>query len=470
MHEKLAALGADGPHRADACSAASTARARRLFLDAVAAGASLAEGLQRARPRARATADPEGHAVPARRRLDSVRFVRPAHGLVALHGDDVVRSARSASRPGGRRTAIASKAPRADRPARRPSYEVQLREEGAVIASFAERRAEILRQLQAAAARPARAGRRRRAARRSHRAGRAAERADLPLRRGVPRRAAGVPGPDDEGEPEVLPAARRRRQAHRSLPRRQQHRARRPGAHRRGQRARRPAAPGRRQVLLRPGPQAARSSRACPGSTGSSITASSAARAIASGACARSRAWVAERIGADAAHADRAALLAKADLLTDMVGEFPELQGIMGGYYAAHDGEPAERRGRDPRPVRQPARRTDAAPTTSSARRSLIADRVETLVGIWGIGLKPTGDKDPYALRRHALTLIDSFQRVGGSASVAPARPARAARRGGVDLRRAARRRHRRRGRVVRLRALLPAARDAATTRAPSTR
>ena len=54
---------------------------------------------------------------------------------------------------------------------------------------------------------------------------------------------------------------------------------------------------------------------------------------------------------------------------------------------------------------------------TSSARRSLIADRAEALVGIWGIGLKPTGDKDPFALRRHALTLIDSFRRVAGSAS-----------------------------------------------------
>jgi len=131
----------------------------------------------------------------------------------------------------------------------------------------------------------------------------------------------------------------------------------------------------------------------------------------------RIAAWVAARTGADAALADRAALLAKADLLTDMVGEFPELQGIMGGYYAAHDGEPpavaaairgqyVNRRGEE-----------DATPTNLVGEALVIADRAETLVGIWGIGLKPTGDKDPYALRRHALTLIDSFKRVAGSAS-----------------------------------------------------
>jgi glycyl-tRNA synthetase beta chain len=127
--------------------------------------------------------------------------------------------------------------------------------------------------------------------------------------------------------------------------------------------------------------------------------------------------WVAERIDADVALADRAALLAKADLLTDMVGEFPELQGIMGGYYAAHDGEAPEvaaairgqyvnRRGE-----------SDAAPSNPVGEALVIADRAEILVGIWGIGLRPTGDKDPYALRRHALTLIDSFQRSAGAPS-----------------------------------------------------
>ncbi|MEO7338216.1 MAG: glycine--tRNA ligase subunit beta, partial [Caldimonas sp.] len=124
--------------------------------------------------------------------------------------------------------------------------------------------------------------------------------------------------------------------------------------------------------------------------------------------------WVAERIGADVAQADRAAELAKADLLTDMVGEFPELQGVMGGYYAIHDGEPADVARAIA--VQYVNRRGDeTSPRNSVAEALLIADRVETLVGIWGIGLKPTGEKDPYALRRHALTLIYSFNLLSGS-------------------------------------------------------
>ena len=118
--------------------------------------------------------------------------------------------------------------------------------------------------------------------------------------------------------------------------------------------------------------------------------------------------WVAQRIGADADLADRAALLAKADLVTDMVGEFPELQGIMGSYYARHDGEEKEvvTAISDQYLLRSPG--TDAANLVSVAL--VIADRVETLVGMWGIGLKPTGEKDPYALRRHALTVLSYFQ------------------------------------------------------------
>jgi glycyl-tRNA synthetase beta chain len=123
--------------------------------------------------------------------------------------------------------------------------------------------------------------------------------------------------------------------------------------------------------------------------------------------------WVAERIGADVDQADRAAELAKADLLTDMVGEFPELQGVMGGYYARHDGEADDVAAAIA--TQYLNRRKDDAPSSAINRVGealLIADRVETLVGIWGIGLKPTGEKDPYALRRHALTLIGAFDRV----------------------------------------------------------
>jgi glycyl-tRNA synthetase beta chain len=125
--------------------------------------------------------------------------------------------------------------------------------------------------------------------------------------------------------------------------------------------------------------------------------------------------WVADRIGADREHAARAAFLAKADLLTDMVGEFPELQGIMGGYYARHDGEDELVAEAIEDQYLLQREHTEATNLVSLALD--IADRVETLVGIWGIGLKPTGEKDPFALRRHALTLINRFELLALTAS-----------------------------------------------------
>ncbi|MCB2070944.1 MAG: glycine--tRNA ligase subunit beta, partial [Ottowia sp.] len=103
--------------------------------------------------------------------------------------------------------------------------------------------------------------------------------------------------------------------------------------------------------------------------------------------------------------ADLAAKLAKADLLTDMVGEFPELQGIMGGYYARHDGLPED--------VAfaiedhyKPRFAGDELPQGLVGTVVALADKLETLVGMFGIGNLPTGDKDPFALRRHALGVI----------------------------------------------------------------
>jgi len=114
---------------------------------------------------------------------------------------------------------------------------------------------------------------------------------------------------------------------------------------------------------------------------------------------------IAASLNANVTLAERGALLAKADLLTDMVGEFPELQGIMGTYYARHDGEHEE--------VAlaacehyQPRFAGDALPSTQTGTVVALADKLETLVGIWGIGLQPTGDKDPFALRRHALGVL----------------------------------------------------------------
>ncbi|MGA3701912.1 glycine--tRNA ligase subunit beta [Ralstonia nicotianae] len=114
---------------------------------------------------------------------------------------------------------------------------------------------------------------------------------------------------------------------------------------------------------------------------------------------------LAEKLGADVAHASRAALLAKADLLTDMVGEFPELQGTMGTYYARHDGE-AEDVALACSEHYQPRFAGDALPGTATGTVVALADKLETLVGIWGIGLAPTGEKDPFALRRHALGIL----------------------------------------------------------------
>lgn len=117
-----------------------------------------------------------------------------------------------------------------------------------------------------------------------------------------------------------------------------------------------------------------------------------------------SKTW-APAIGCEPTLAGRAALLAKADLVTDMVGEFPELQGVIGQYYAQHDREPAE--------VAQavadhyrPRFAGDDLPVHSVGLAVALADKLETIVGIWGIGLVPTGDKDPFALRRAALGVV----------------------------------------------------------------
>ena len=110
--------------------------------------------------------------------------------------------------------------------------------------------------------------------------------------------------------------------------------------------------------------------------------------------------------GADlAAQADRAALLAKADLLTDMVGEFPELQGIMGAYYARHDGE-LEAVAQAVEDHYKPRFAGDELPRNAVGLALAMADKLETLVGMFGVGQLPTGDKDPFALRRHALGLL----------------------------------------------------------------
>ena len=114
---------------------------------------------------------------------------------------------------------------------------------------------------------------------------------------------------------------------------------------------------------------------------------------------------VAEKLGADANLAERAALFSKIDLLTDMVGEFPELQGIMGRYYLLHEGglpvvaDAIEQHYR-------PRFAGDALPVGNIACAAALADKLDALVGFFGIGQPPTGDKDPFGLRRAALGVL----------------------------------------------------------------
>lgn len=117
-------------------------------------------------------------------------------------------------------------------------------------------------------------------------------------------------------------------------------------------------------------------------------------------------AFIAGQIGGDVSHARRAAELAKCDLVTEMVLEFPELQGTMGRYYAEHDGEPGE--------VAQaleeqylPRFASDAIPHSRTGMALALADRLDTLTGIFGIGARPTGTKDPFALRRTAIGVLN---------------------------------------------------------------
>jgi len=110
-------------------------------------------------------------------------------------------------------------------------------------------------------------------------------------------------------------------------------------------------------------------------------------------------------VGADPAVAERAATLCKADLVTEMVGEFPELQGLMGRYYAAAQGEDASVAAACEEHYK-PQGPSDRVPTNPVSIAVGLADKLDTLVGFWAINEKPTGSKDPYALRRAALGVI----------------------------------------------------------------
>jgi glycyl-tRNA synthetase beta chain len=417
--KRLAALGADASvvpqleRRVDG-------KNESLFYATTVPGASIEQGLQAALDEAISTLPiPKVMQYQLADGWTTVSFVRPAHGLVALHGNAVV-PVRALGLQAGRTTRghrfEGSASPITLRSA--ASYAEQLRDEGAVLVSFDGRRAEIVRQLETAAARedgltPV------------------ADDALLDEVTGLVEKPnvlvcefekafLGVPS-------ECLILTMKANQKYFPL------------LDAKGALSNRflvvsnisPSDPGRviegNERVVRPRLADAKFFfdqdrkkkleervagldhvvyHARLGSQGERVR---RIRAIAR--------WVAERIGASVADADRAAELSKADLLTDMVGEFPELQGIMGGYYAEHDGErPDVVQAIKAQYVNRRSEEDEATNLVGVAL--LLADRIESIVGIWGIGLKPTGEKDPYALRRHALTVIHAFSlltAVGGT-------------------------------------------------------
>ena len=408
--KKLAALGADAGI-VPSLRRENDGKADILFYDSLARGATLAEGLQRAVEAALAALPiPKVMSYQLADGWSSVNFVRPAHGLVALHGSEVVPVSvlglKSGNTTRGHRFEAAVDPvviPEADR------YAETLRQDGAVIAAFAERRAEIARQLADAAAK---AGPNLRPI---------ADEALLDEVTALVERPNVLTGQFEEEflavPQECLILTMKANQKYFPLLDatgkltnkflvvsniRPDDASAVIGGNERVVRPRLADAkfffdqdrkkslesrvPGLSKVVYhnKLGTQGERVQRVA-----------AIARAIADNLG-----------GGDLAHrAEQAAVLAKADLLTDMVGEFPELQGIMGRYYAQHDGLHADVADAIEDHYK-PRFAGDSLPRGRVGTVVALADKLETLVGMFGIGQIPTGDKDPFALRRHALGVI----------------------------------------------------------------
>ncbi len=406
--KKLAALGADAT-AVPGLRRQLDGKAEALFLDAVVKGATLQEGLQIALDTALAKLPiPKLMQYQLADGWTSVQFVRPAHALVALHGADVV-PVTALGLHAGRHTeghrfeAALSPVMLIDA----DHYARQLEEQGAVIASFAARRGEIGRQLHAAAAREGLTPINDAALLDEVTA--LVERPNV-VRCEFEREFLDVPQ-------ECLILTMKANQKYFPLLDAQ---------------ARltnkflvvsniRPADPSRviggNERVVRPRLADAKfffdqdrkrtlESRIAGldkvvyhnqlGSLGDRVR---RVRAIA--------AVIGRQLGGDvlAENAERAAQLAKADLTTDMVGEFPELQGIMGGYYARHDGL-SEEIAFAIEDHYKPRFAGDALPRNATGIVVALADKLEILVGMFDIGELPTGDRDPFALRRHALGVL----------------------------------------------------------------
>jgi len=408
LRKKLAAIGAANVPVAQ-LERRLDGKAEALFHDSRVSGVTLAEGLQKALDETLAKLPiPKLMSYQLADGWSSVHFVRPAHGLVALHGDDVVPVGvlgLQAQRFTHGHRFEASASPLQLRDA--DSYAQQLQTEGAVIPGFAERRAEIVRQLQAAAAT----------------LGLRAIDDDALLDEvtGLVERPNVLACEFDaqflDVPSECLILTMKANQKYFPLLDADGRLTRhflvvsniRPADASRivegNQRVVRPRLADakfffdqdRKRTLESRVPALAKVVyHAKLGSMGERVE---RVRALARA--------IGEQLGgpALAQAADRAALLAKADLVSDMVGEFPELQGIMGGYYARHDGE-TEDVAFAIEDHYKPRFAGDELPRRTSGLAVALADKLETLAGLFGIGQLPSGDKDPFALRRHALGLI----------------------------------------------------------------
>ncbi len=431
--KKLASLGLDAS-AVGRLRHEGEAKAETLFIDTVAAGSTLVDGLQAALHDTLARLPiPKVMAYQLADGWSTVKFVRPAHGLLALHGAEVV-PIQALGLTAGRQTHGHRFEAQADPIVLRDadSYAAQLRDEGAVIASFEERSAEMIRQLRA----QARACGARLEAERTLQALTDAEielaLLDDPLVKevtalverpnvllcqfdraflDVPQECLILTMKANQKYFPLLDAAGRL--THQFLVVSNITPADAGAVTSGNERVVRPRladaqfffnqdrkrklesrVPGLDKVVYhaRLGSQGERVRRV-------QTIASQIANQI------LSTSFDLAVLGGLPHLAERAALLAKADLLTDMVGEFPELQGIMGRYYALHDGEEA--------PVAEaiedhykPRFSGDELPRSDVGFALALADKTETLVGLFGIGERPTGDKDPFALRRHALGII----------------------------------------------------------------
>ncbi|MDA8522523.1 glycine--tRNA ligase subunit beta [Acidovorax sp. NCPPB 4044] len=414
--KKLAALGADAS-AVPGLRRAPDGKAEALFHDSTVRGATLSEGLQKALqesvaklpiPKVMRYQLESGCEQPG---WTSVSFVRPAHGLVALHGTEVLLSVSVLGLTAGNATHghrfEAAVDPVVLRSA--DSYAQQLAEEGAVIAGFAERRAEIVRQLQVVAERVGGGVRPIEDDALLDEVTALVERPNVLVCEfetqflGVPQECLILTMKANQKYFPLLDAEGRL--THRFLV----------VSNIRPDDA--SAVTGGNERVVRPRLADAKfffdqdrkktlESRVASlakvvyhnqlGTQGERVE---RVRAIARA--------IAQQIGDVelSRHADQAAQLAKADLVTDMVGEFPELQGTMGRYYAQADGLPAAVADAIEDHYK-PRFAGDTLPRGDVGVVAALADKLETLVGMFGIGNLPTGDRDPFALRRHALGVI----------------------------------------------------------------